>query len=142
MKTLTSFILALAMFASATSHAWADAANSRAREAALPYTRQGFVVRQEFWGGSLPSGQPSVVRHQLFKGNTYWFWLGADEDKATVSIHIYDADGKLCDGESWQKGPAAGVKVAPKRSGTYYIVLAVESSPKKRTAWALAYGFK
>lgn len=142
MKSFTSIIVALALLMNTHAANWVDAARARATAAAEPYVKQGFLVRQEFWGGSLPAGQPTVVKQQLFKGNTYWFWLGSDEPKATVSIHVYDEDGKLCDAESWQKGAAAGVKVSPKRTGTYYFALSVESSPKKRTSWALAYGFK
>ncbi len=142
MKTLTSFIVALALVLTATARNWTDAARTRATAAAAPYVKEGFLVRQEFWGGSLPVGQPTVVKQQLFKGNNYWFWLGGDDEKATVSIHVYDEDGKLCDAESWQKGAAAGVRVKPKRTGTYYFALSIEASPKKRTAWALAYGFK
>ncbi len=142
MKTLTSLLLVIAIALSTTAFAVVDDSHSRALEIATPYVKQGYIVRDEFWSGILPANQPMIVRHQLFKGNTYWFWLGSEEDKARVSIHVYDTDGKLCGIEDWQKGPRAAVKVIPKRTGTYFLRVVIEDSPIKRTRWSLAYGFK
>lgn len=142
MKTTTSFLLVIAIALSTTAFAVVDDSRSRALEIATPYVKQGYLVREEFWSGILPTRQPMIVRHQLFKGNTYWFWLGSEEDKANVSLHVYDPDGKLCNAEEWQKGPRAAVKVIPKRTGTYFLRVVAEDSPTKRTRWSLAYGFK
>jgi hypothetical protein len=135
------FILAAAAFAPIV-WAYVDDAHSRAMEAAAPYVKQGFLVRQEYWAGSLGVRQPSVVKHQLFKGNTYWFWLGSDEDSAEVTVHVYDPSGKLADAEAWQQGNKAGAKVVPKKTGTYLIVFSVEQSRARKNRWALAYGYK
>lgn len=142
MKRLTPLLLAVAIALAPTAFAWVDDSHSRAMEIATPYVKQGFLVREEFWSGSLPMQQPSIVRHQLFKGNTYWFWLGSEEDKAKVTLHVYDPNGKLCDAEAWQKGPRAAVKVTPKSSGAYSFVFSIEESPTKKTRWSLAYGYK
>ena len=72
-----------------------DDAQSFALQAAEPYVKQGFQVREDYWGGDLGSGEKKAVRQQLFKGNEYWFWLGTEVDKAKVSVHVYDSDGKL-----------------------------------------------
>src|SRR5262245_53166192 len=53
-----------------------DDAQSFALQAAEPYVKQGFQVREDYWGGDLGSGEKKAVRQQLFKGNEYWFWLG------------------------------------------------------------------
>jgi hypothetical protein len=119
-----------------------DDAHSFALEAATPYVEKGFAVREEHWSGSTAPKKQNTITHQLFKGNEYWFWLATDVEKATVSVHIYDAKGQLVDEEAWQKGNKAGVRVVPKVSGMYYIVFTVESSPDKRSRWAIAYGFK
>jgi hypothetical protein len=142
MKKFTALVLAAAIAISSTAFAWVDDSHSRAMEIAAPYVKQGYLVREEFWSGSVGTKQPSIVRHQLFKGNTYWFWLGSEEDKASITLHVYDTDGKLCDSEAWQKGPRAAVKVTPKKSGTYFFVFSVEESPTKKTRWSLAYGYK
>lgn len=143
MKKFSRFFLILIAFVAAPLvWAYVDDAHSRAMEAAAPYVKEGFLVRQEYWAGSLNARQPSVVKHQLFKGNTYWFWLGSDEDSAQVTVHVYDPSGKIADADSWQKGNMAGARVVPKKTGTYLIVFSIEQSRAKKNRWALAYGYK
>src|SRR5437867_769829 len=110
---------------------------------AEPYVKQGFQVREDYWGGELGSGEKKAVRQQLFKGNEYWFWLGTEVDKAKVSVHVYDSDGKLAEEpDGWEKGHFAGAHVIPKATGSYFIIVSVEESPEDRTHWALVYGFR
>ncbi len=70
-----------------------DDAQSFALQAAEPYVKQGFQVREDYWGGDLGSGEKKAVRQQLFKGNEYWFWLGTEVDRAKISVHVYDSVG-------------------------------------------------
>lgn len=143
MKTISRFLLILvAALAVPLAFAYVDDAHSRAMEAAAPAVKEGYLVRQEYWAGSLTVRQPSVVKHQLFKGNSYWFWLGSDEDSAQVAVHVYDPSGKIVDAESWQRGNTAAVRVTPKKTGTYLIVFSIEQSKAKKHRWALAYGYK
>ncbi len=44
--------------------------------------------------------------------------------------------------DSWQKGHFAAAHLIPKTTGSYFIIVAVESSPEERTHWALVYGFR
>jgi hypothetical protein len=111
--------------------------------AAEPYVKQGFQVREDYWAGSLRSGEKKAIRQQLFKGNQYWFWLGTQVDKAKVSVHVYDSDGKLAEQpDSWEKSHFAAAHVIPKTTGSYFIIVSVEESPAARTDWALVYGFR
>ena len=103
-----------------------DDALSFALEAAQPAVKEGFTVREEYWGGDLPSGQPKPIAHQLFKGNEYWFWMGTDCKGAKISVHIYDSTGKLAEDEVWQKGQKAAARIKPKKTGTYYLLVEVE----------------
>lgn len=119
-----------------------DDALSFALEAADPYVKQGFTVREDYWGGDLPSKEQKVIVHQLFKGNEYWFWMGTDVDSAKISVHIYDSQGRLSEVEHWQRGKMAGARVVPKNTGSYYLVVEVEKSNRERTPWALVYGFR
>ena len=69
-KKLSRFLLILAAaVALPAAFAHVDDAHSRAMEAATEAVKDGFLVRQEFWAGSLSTKQPSVVKHQLFAGN-------------------------------------------------------------------------
>ncbi len=120
-----------------------DDAQSFALQAAEPYVKEGFQVREDYWGGDLGAGEKKAVRQQLFKGNEYWFWLGTEVEKANVSVHIYDSEGKLVEQpDSWQKGQFAAAHIIPPSTGSYYIIVSVESSPEERTHWALVYGFR
>jgi hypothetical protein len=120
-----------------------DDAQSFALQAAEPYVKQGFQVREDYWGGDLGSGEKKAVRQQLFKGNEYWFWLGTEVNRAKVSVHIYDSDGKLAEeADGWEKGHFAAAHIIPKTTGSYFIIVSVEQSPEERTHWALVYGFR
>jgi hypothetical protein len=139
----TGFLLAAATVLQPTISASVDDAQSFALQAAEPYVKEGFQVREDYWGGDLGSGEKKAVRQQLFKGNEYWFWLGTEVDKAKVSIHIYDSDGKLAEEpDSWQKGHFAAAHIIPKATGSYFVIVSVEESPEERTHWALVYGFR
>ena len=137
------FILLLGFFAALTpAHATVDDAISRALEAIDPYVKQGYVVRDDQWGGDLGVKEQKAIPHTLFKGNDYWFCMGTDVDNARLSIHVYDGNGKLAESSSWQKGRFAAARVQPSATGTYYIIATVTSSPRERTSWAMIYGFK
>ncbi len=92
--SLAAYLIALQV---AASRASVDDAHSFALQTAEPYVKQGFQVREDYWGGDLGVGEKKAVRQQLFKGNEYWFWMGTEVEQAKISVHIYDADGKLCE---------------------------------------------
>ena len=120
-----------------------DDAQSFALQAAEPYVKEGFQVREDYWGGDLGVAEKKAVRQQLFKGNEYWFWLGTEVEKAKVSVHIYDSEGKLAEQpDSWEKGHFAGAHIIPSATSSYFIIATVEESPEERTHWALVYGFR
>ena len=81
-----------------------DDAQSFALQAAEPYVKQGFQVREDYWGGDLGSGEKKAVRQQLFKGNEYWFWL---ERK---SIRPRFPSTSMIRTESWRKNQTGGKK--------------------------------
>ncbi len=120
-----------------------DDAQSFALQAAEPYVKEGFQIREDYWGGDLAAGEKKAVKQQLFKGNEYWFWLGTEVEKATISVHIYDKEGKLVEQpDSWQKGQFAATHVTPQSTDSYFIIVTIETSPEERTHWALVYGFR
>ncbi len=144
MKRFALLLIALVgwLTSAAPAAATIDDALSFALEAAAPYVKEGFTVREDYWGGDLGAKQTKAIVHQLFKGNEYWFWLGTDVDSAKISVHIYDSAGNLAEVESWQKKNFSAARVIPKKTGTYYLIVEVEKSPKERTTWSLAYGFR
>ena len=144
MKIIRNIALAsLLLLASQTGgRASLEEALSYSLEAAAPYVKAGFTVREDYWGGDLPVKQQKAIVHQLFKGNEYWFWLGTDTENAKISVHVYDADGNLAEVEAWKKQHFAAVRVVPKKTGSYYLIVEIEKSDQERTSWALSYGFR
>ena len=140
-RILPTIALCLAIV-EAPARATVDDALSFALEAAAPYVKEGFTVREDYWGGDLPVKTTKAIVHQLFKGNEYWFWMGSDEKNAKISIHISASDGNIAEVEAWQKPHFAAARVVPKKTGSYYLIVEVEKSPLERTTWSLAYGFR
>ncbi|HEX3446363.1 MAG TPA: hypothetical protein VHS80_16725 [Chthoniobacterales bacterium] len=136
------FIAISVLAVQAGAYATVDDAISRAIEAIGPYVKSGYAVRQDQWGGDLGVKQQQAITHTLFKGNDYWFVMGTDVDNARISIHVYDARGKLVETDAWQKGHFAAARVIAPVTGTYYIIAEVISSPVERTHWAMVYGYK
>jgi len=119
-----------------------DDAFSFALQAAAPYIKEGFTLREDYWGGDLPVKSQKAIVQQLFKGSEYWFWMGTDSDSAKISVHIYDANGNLAEVEHSQQKHFAMARVVPKTTGSYYLIVEIEKSSQERTHWALAYGFR
>lgn len=145
MKKYLALFTALAVFGLSVTpavRATIDDALSFALEAATPYVKEGFTVREDYWGGDLAVKTQKAIVHQLFKGNDYWFWMGTDVEGAKISVHIYDAEGNLAESESKSDGKFSMAKVSPKTTGSYYLIVEVEVSSEERTHWALAYGFR
>jgi hypothetical protein len=123
-----------------------DDALSYALEAADPFAKQGFTVREDYWGGDLPAKGNIAIAHQLFKGSEYWFWAGTAADTG-ISVHVFDAKGDRADAEYWSKLRMGAARVAVNETGTYYLIVQFNPSvsgarPLQRTAWAMVYGFR
>lgn len=129
-------------FSATEARATVDDALSFAYEGANPYVRRGFTFREDAWGGDMAQGEKKAVRAQLFAGNEYWFVTGTDDRNALVTVHIYDAEGKLVSRDSWSRGRSSGTFVAPEKTGAYWAIVTIERSSLERTAWALVYGFR
>ncbi|MDB6073709.1 MAG: hypothetical protein JWO89_1349 [Verrucomicrobiaceae bacterium] len=126
------------------AHATVDDSHSFAMEAAIPFVNEGFIVREDFWNGEVKSGQQLMVRHQLFKGNDYAFWVGTANDDCTIDVKVLDDKGnpihitpKMGIGPNF-----TSVRVNPPKTGTYSIVFSVTSKAEKSVFWALAYGYR
>ena len=144
MKILTKLTLSVLLLVLVQSPGIAsvDDAFSYALQAAAPYIKEGFTLREDYWGGDLPVKTQKAIVQQLFKGSEYWFWMGTDSDSAKISVHIYDSEGNLAEVEHSQSKHFALARVVPKTTGSYYLIVEIEKSNQERTHWALAYGFR
>lgn len=134
--------LAVTLLTAPLSHATIDDAHSFAMEAAVPFVEQGFIVREDYWNGEVKSGQKLMVRHQMFKGNEYAFWLGSANEDVTFELHVLDDKGKEIELDFKTKGNFATIRVNPPKTGTYSVVFSVSSKKEKGVFWALAYGYR
>lgn len=134
--------LILLSWAAVPARASVDDALSFAYEAANPYAEQGWIIREDAWGGDLGNKEQKGVTAQLFRGNSYIFFLATDVDGATLRVNLYDSEGNLAESKSWQRGRFAFAEIKPRSSGTYYAIVEVLNSPEERTGWALVYGFR
>jgi hypothetical protein len=137
------FLILLGFCAIVTSaEATLDDAIRSAIQAMDPYVKQGYIIRDDQWGGDLGLREQKAIPHTLFKGNDYWFCMGSDVDNANVAIHLYDSKGRLAENDSWQRGRFAAVRILPPSTGIYYIIVEVTASPKDCITWAMVYGYK
>ena len=144
MKIGKTFFIAACLGIISASYAFATVndALSFAYEAAEPYAKQGYSIREDAWGGDLGVGDQKAVMAQLFKGNDYWFFAATDARSAVLTIAIYNAEGSLVQSNAWQKGKFSAASVTPAKTGTYYIIVTVVKSSLERTPWSLVYGYK
>ncbi len=119
-----------------------DEAHSFAMQIAEAHVEKGFAVREDYWSGELKPGGKKVIRHQLFKGNEYWFWIGSSRNEARPSVSIYDLEGNLVQVESLQETHMAAARVLPPRTGSYLIMITVDCEDADIVDWALAYGYR
>ncbi|MES2466825.1 MAG: hypothetical protein V4675_05955 [Verrucomicrobiota bacterium] len=119
-----------------------DDSHSAAMEAAVPAVKEGFKIRQEYWNGTMKSGDKKIVKQQLFKGNEYWFFLGTDTEKATLKIDIFDRKGTKINVETKLSENAAAVRVLAPATGTYVVVFSLTTKEGEDIPWALAYGYR
>ncbi len=124
------------------SHATIDDAHTFAMEAASPFVQQGFIVREDYWNGEVKSGQKLMVRHQMFKGNEYAFWLGTAQEDVSFELKVLDETGKEIALDYKSSQMYCSIRVNPPKTGTYSVVFSVTSKKEKGVYWALAYGYR
>jgi hypothetical protein len=126
----------------ALSHATVDDAHGFAMEAAMPFVEQGFIVREDYWNGEVKTGQKLMIKHQMFKGNEYAFWLGTANEGVTFELKVYDENKKEITIDAKSSGAFASIRVNPPKTGTYTIVFSLTSKKETGLYWALAYGYR
>ncbi|MCX6855478.1 MAG: hypothetical protein NTV80_11310 [Verrucomicrobia bacterium] len=124
------------------SHATVDDSHGFAMEAAMPFVEQGFIVREDYWNGEVKSGQKLMIKHQMFKGNEYAFWLGSANEDVVFELKVLDEKGKEITIDSKSSAMFSSVRVNPPKTGTYSIVFSVTSKKEVGLFWALAYGYR
>ena len=120
-----------------------DEAHSMVMETAGPYVNdEEFTLRHDYWNGEIESGKQKLIQHQLFRGNEYWFWVGTSLEGCKIKIEIYDNKGNSVTAEHTEAGFTAGARVTPASTGSYYILVKIESKTEDMVDWALVYAYR
>ncbi|MDF1753424.1 MAG: hypothetical protein P1U89_11665 [Verrucomicrobiales bacterium] len=135
-------IMAICLFTSVPLLGSLQEGVSLALEAAFPYVKDGFKIREDNWHGETTSNKPLLVKHQLFRGNEYWFWAATSFPDSDVTVSIFDGKGNSVSLESFSKDGKSGVRVLPNKTGTYFIRVIVTSTEHKELDWGLVYGYR
>ncbi|MEO0414861.1 MAG: hypothetical protein AAF226_07915 [Verrucomicrobiota bacterium] len=142
LKFLTLSFLLLAGVAGSV-FAVLNEAISLSYDAAVPYVEEGFEVREENWSGEGKSHEPKLIKHQLFRGNSYWFWMATSIPGAISIVDIYDEMGNSVSIETFSKDGMSGASVLPPKTGVYFIRVEVQAEKKGSTIdWGLTYGYR
>ena len=141
-RKLLSLLAALLFPGSVFVYATMQEAITQALEAATPYVKDGFKIREDNWHGETKSGRALLVKHQLFRGNEYWFWAATSFPDSTTTVGVFDSKGNSVSLESFSRDGMSGVRVLPKKSGTYFIRVTVSSSQHDELDWGLVYGYR
>ena len=120
-----------------------DEAYSMIMEASESYiVEEGFTLRQEYWNGEFESGKRKLAQHQLFRGNEYWFWVGTSLENCDLKIEVYDEKGNSVTVERTKGDFTAGARVTPAQTGSYYVLITIESKDEDMVDWALVYAYR
>ena len=139
---ILSTLLAASLLAVSTSHALLQEGISMALEAAFPYVKDGFKIREDNWYGETTSDKPLLIKHQLFRGNEYWFWAATSYPDSSASVGIFDEKGNSVSLENFSKDGKSGVRVLPKKTGSYFIRVNIKSQEHPELDWGLVYGYR
>lgn len=117
-----------------------------AQEAALPVLRGGekFILRESWWSGSLDPGKAKLIQVQLFRRNSYQFWLAVPSRAAEPLINIYDSDGNLVPSDQIESDQTNIVStvIEPEMTGVYYIRVSLKTTIDSAQDWAVIYAYR
>ena len=138
---LLASLAALALAAPAV-FAYEDDAHSYALEAAGDAVSKGVELRQDYARGTLSPGQKAKVKFQVFKGNTYWLFVGGSEEGVKMDVALTDAEGKAVEGEKKSAPQAVVFRFKAESTGMVTAEVSGKVSPPAAFDWAVVYGYR
>lgn len=115
------------------------AAHEAVLDLAGAFTNDGFKLRDGNFAGTLKMGESAVVEVNLYAGNQYWFSVATSDPKTTVTIGVYDENGKLVQTDPYSDPHRAAAGYSPDASGPYYVRIANAGAP---ATYCLIYSYK
>ncbi|MDF1823848.1 MAG: hypothetical protein P1U68_04350 [Verrucomicrobiales bacterium] len=117
-----------------------------AQEAALPSLRgqEKFILRESWWSGNLAPGKAKLIQLQLFRRNSYQFWIAVPNRKAEPLINVYDSSGNLVSSEAitFDTGNLVSTVIQPEETGVYYLRVSLKTTVEDAQDWAVIYAYR
>ena len=117
-----------------------------AQTAALPSLRgeDKFILRESWWSGTIAPGKAKLIQVQLFRRNSYRFWLAVPNPKAELNLNIYDSEGKIVPAEIKEIDGSHIVSstVKPELTGVYYVRVSLKTTIQQEQDWAVIYSYR
>lgn len=112
--------------------------------AARVFTKEGFRIRDGEWNPASGNGVPSFLQVTLFAGEEYGFAAATLAPEGKPSVTLFDASGKPVKSESCETGGGsrAAVRIAPRKSGAYFVKLEFSGGPSTAADVTLVYCYK
>jgi hypothetical protein len=143
---MKSFLLLVAIVASATLPLWAASETDQeveARKAALDlagaFSNDGFKMRDGHWCGTVKPHDHALIAVNLYAGNQYWFSVGANGSAKKLSINVYDEAGKPVTTESYTSDEKAAAGFSPASSGQYYVMVSLAEGEPSSVCFVYSY---
>ena len=144
MKILGILLLSASLLSAMETPAPEDRAQTTARskvlELAGAFANDGYKIRDGYWSGVLEPGKPQFLEVNHFAGNSYWFSAAALAPARTLSVSVFDENGRPLETELFQDGLTAAAGLVPDASGRYFIRLELVEGDK--SDFCLVYSYK
>ncbi|MGB0241669.1 MAG: T9SS type A sorting domain-containing protein [Verrucomicrobiales bacterium] len=117
-----------------------------AQKAALPSLTgdEKFVLRESWWGGSIEPGKAKLHQVQLFKRNSYRFWLAVPDRRAGLNLNVYDSTGQLIKTELSEIDGTniVTLQVSPEATGIYFVRISLKTTIEIPQDYAVIYAYR
>ena len=117
-----------------------------AQEAALP-SLQGedrFILRESWWSGNLAPGKAKLIQVQLFRRNSYRFWMAVPSRDGEPLLNVYDSEGALVPSETFthEGQNIVSTVISPESTGGYYLRVSLKTTIENPQDWAVVYAWR
>lgn len=117
-----------------------------AEKTALPDLEgeEPFILREQWFSGAIEPGNAKLLQVQLFRRNSYRFWLAVPDAQAVLNLNLYDGDGEIVETESvtYDSSNVVSMVVEAEATGLYYVRISLHTGIDQQQDWALIYGYR
>ena len=130
------------------THTPADQCLAAALNAIDPFfQRSKAYLSEEIWEGTLSPNERKGIMRQLFKGNQYCFCAATSVRGAVIRLTLYNRAGTRVEAtsEATVAGPGSSARFSwdCERSGTYFVIVKLESTPQEAAVpWLMLTAYR